>query len=206
MPLERNLYNLAIRQIKDQVTAPADLDGLYQLVPLLISVDGGWITALLQHLLKGRFDFLIPESGRLAGLVAVVLVVTVPNIVMLACTAQPPNLMTVERAAVATDEFSGKRMFGAHFRPALGGCRQHRLHPVKHFRLYDWFMGVAHTDGWYLAVVFPDFFSEIVYGKGFLEKCLTFVFFVTENTADSADAPFGSACWRQDAHIRQDCF
>lgn len=55
MPLERNLYNLAIRQIKDQVTAPADLDGLYQLVPLLISVDGGWITALLQHLLKGRF-------------------------------------------------------------------------------------------------------------------------------------------------------
>ena len=35
--------------------APADLDGLYQLVPLLISVDGGWITALLQHLLKGRF-------------------------------------------------------------------------------------------------------------------------------------------------------
>ena len=41
MPLERNLYNLAIRQIKDQVTAPADLDGLYQLVPLLISVDGG---------------------------------------------------------------------------------------------------------------------------------------------------------------------
>lgn len=55
MPLERNLYNLAIRQIKDQVTAPADLDGLYQLVPLLISVDGGWITALLQHLLKDRF-------------------------------------------------------------------------------------------------------------------------------------------------------
>lgn len=55
MPLERNLYNLAICQIKDQVTAQADLDGLYQLVPLLISVDGGWITALLQHLLKDRF-------------------------------------------------------------------------------------------------------------------------------------------------------
>ena len=55
MPLERNLYNLAIRQIKDQVTAPADLDGLYQLVPLLVSVDRIWIAILLQHLLKGRF-------------------------------------------------------------------------------------------------------------------------------------------------------
>ena len=186
------------------MAAPADLDGLHQLIPPLIGIDGIGIATFLQHFLKGRFDFLTPESGRIAGLVAVVLVVTVPNIVMLACTAQPPDFVAIKTTAITADKFSGEWELRAYFRPALGGCRQHRLHPVKHFRLYDWFMGVAHTDGWHLAVVSPDFFSQIVYGKGFLEKCLTFVFLVTENTADSADTPFGSACWRQDAHIRQD--
>ena len=121
MPLERNLYNLAIRQIKDQVTAQADLDGLYQLVPLLISVDGGWITALLQHLLKRRFDFLIPESGRVAGFISIILVVAVPDVIAFACATQPPDFVAIKGAAVATDESPGKRMLGAYFCPALGG-------------------------------------------------------------------------------------
>ena len=47
-----------------------------------------------------------------------------------------------------------------------------------------------------------DFFKCLI--EMGLILVLTFVFFVIENTADSADAPFGSACWRQDAHTRQD--
>ena len=39
------------------------------------------------NLLKGRFDFLLPESGRLAGLITIVLVVTVPDVITFARTA-----------------------------------------------------------------------------------------------------------------------
>ena len=103
------------------MAAPADLDGLHQLIPPLIGIDRIGIVTFLQHFLKGRFDFLLLESGRLAGLVAVVLVATVSNIVMFACTAQPPDFVAIKGAAVATGEFSGKRIPGAYFCPALGG-------------------------------------------------------------------------------------
>ena len=103
------------------MAAPADLDGLHQLIPPLIGIDGIGIATFLQHFLKGRFDFLIPESGRLAGLIAIVLVVTVPDVITFARTAQPPDFVAIKGAAVATDESPGKRMLGAYFCPALGG-------------------------------------------------------------------------------------
>ena len=58
----------------------------------------------MQHFLKRLFDFLIPESGRLAGLIAIVLVVTVPDVITFARTAQPPDFVAIKGAAVATDE------------------------------------------------------------------------------------------------------
>ena len=90
------------------MAAPADLDGLDQLVPLLIGIDGIWITALLQHFLKRRFVFLIPESGRLAGPIAVVLVVTVPDVIAFAFTAQPPDFVAIKTTAITADKFSGQ--------------------------------------------------------------------------------------------------
>ena len=96
-----------------------NLDGLNKLIPSLIGIDGIQITAVLQHFLKCFLDLGFPEPGRVASLVAIVFVVAVPNIVAFAGTAQTPDFMAIELAAITTDDFTGKRVFGAHFSPAL---------------------------------------------------------------------------------------
>ena len=94
-------------------------DGLNKLIPSLIGVYRGQITAALQHLFKCGFYFGFSEPRRVAYLIAVILVVAVPNVVAFACTAQTPDLVAIEPAAIPTDDFTGKRVIGAHFSPAL---------------------------------------------------------------------------------------
>ena len=130
--------------------------------------------------------------------------VAVPDVIAFACATQPPNFVPIKGAAVATDEFSGKRMSGAHFCPAFGRLCQYRLYPVKHFRIDNWFVRIAYPDRRHLTIVFPDFFGEIVYSEGFLEQGLTFVFLVAENTADGADAPLQMCIRDRNDAVRTD--
>ena len=95
------------------------LDGLNKLIPSLIGIDGIQITAVLQHFFKGFLDLGFPEPRRVASLVAIVFVVAVPHIVAFAGTAQTPDFVAIELAAITTDDFTGKRVFSAHFSPAL---------------------------------------------------------------------------------------
>ena len=99
--------------------------------------------------------------------------------------------MTIETAAIATDDFAGKRMLGAHFGSALDVICQHLLHQIKYFRLYDRLMGMADEDRCHFAVILSDLFGEIIHGIGLLK-----LFFITEDAADSADTPFALSCWR----------
>ena len=105
--------------------------------------------------------------------------------------------MTIETAASATDDFTGKRMLGAHFGSALDVFCQHLLHQIEYFWFYDRLMGIADADGRYFASILSDLFGEIIHGIGLLEQCLALVFFITEDAADSADTPFVSADWKE---------
>ena len=78
--------------------------------------------------------------------------------------------MTIETAAIATDDFTGKWMLGAHFGSALDVFCQHLLHQIEYFWFYDRLMRIADADGRYFASILSDFFGEIIHGIGLLKQ------------------------------------
>lgn len=165
LTLEGNLYDLATFQGEDQMVALVDLNGLYELIPSLVSIDGIRITAFLQHFLKCLTNLGFPKSGSITVFVIIVFVVAIPNIIALACAPQSPDLVAIELAAIATDNFPGKRVSAKHLRSAFLVFCQYLLNLIEDFWLYDWFMRIMHTDRKYLAVILSNLLGEIVYGK-----------------------------------------
>lgn len=64
------------------MVALADFDGLHELIPPFIGIDGVRITVFLQHFPERLLDLGFPEPWRIASLVAVVHVGAVKNIVV----------------------------------------------------------------------------------------------------------------------------
>lgn len=108
----RYLKLTPISELKDHMFVWIDGDRPYQFPPTLVAVGCVGLPTLCKHSLKSRFDLAFAEIGRRAGYLTVVLVITVPNIVMFAGTANTPDFMAEGAAAVRTNEFSGKRMTG----------------------------------------------------------------------------------------------
>lgn len=122
-----------------------------------------------KYALEGASDFILAQKRRITIFAVFVPLIAVPNIISFGIAAVMPDLMTVEPAAVRTNELVAERASVSEL--CLVGTLfcENLLNTIKDFGVNDRLMGMLYKILLDLAAIFSHLFAEIIFRIGLLQ-------------------------------------